>query len=363
MAYAQPNIGQPENLSACEESFDGFGYFDLTLNDDNLFQDLNPAEYAVTYHETQSAAQTGTNPLNTPQQYHSVSAVVFARVTEIADFSNYTLTSFSLTVLPRPIVPTIPTQYYIDNDGMIDGNVVIDLTVLSDIALDGDTTGEIEISYYTSQSDVESGTNPIVNINNFLATTQTLYVKFEIIITGCTSTAPFDIVVYTSVPAPTGDSIQNYTSGQTLADLDVEGQNILWYPTNGTGNDTGETETPLPATTVLINAVTYYASQTIQGEESSERLAVTAYDVLLNLDDAEFAGIIFYPNPVTDKLNIKSTSLISSYTVANSLGQKISEQKVNGIDTAIDFSNLASGTYFLKINLESDNKTMKIVKK
>jgi len=363
MAYAQPNIGQPDNLSVCEENFDGFGYFNLTLNNENLLQDLNPAEYTVTYHETQSAAQTGTNPLNTPQQYHSVSAVVFARVTEIADFSNYTLTSFSLTVLPRPIVPTIPTQYYIDNDGMIDGNLVIDLTVLSDIALDGDTTGEIEISYYTSQSDVESGTNPIVNINNFLATTQTLYVKFEIIITGCTSTAPFDIVVYTSVPAPTGDSIQNYTSGQTLADLDVEGQNILWYPTNGTGNDTGETETPLPATTVLINAVTYYASQTIQGEESSERLAVTAYDVLLNLDDAEFAGIIFYPNPVTDKLNIKSTSLISSYTVANSLGQKISEQKVNGIDTAIDFSNLASGTYFLKINLKSDNKTMKIVKK
>ena len=92
MAYAQPNIGQPDNLSVCEENFDGFGYFNLTLNNENLLQDLNPAEYTVTYHETQSAAQTGTNPLNTPQQYHSVSAVVFARVTEIADFSNYTLT-------------------------------------------------------------------------------------------------------------------------------------------------------------------------------------------------------------------------------------------------------------------------------
>ena len=69
--------------------------------------------------------------------------------------------------------------------------------------------------------------------------------------------------------APTGSASQNRTSGQTLADLTVLGSNIRWYSAFTGG-------ALLPSSTLLINNVTYYASQTVSCTESAIRFGVTA---------------------------------------------------------------------------------------
>ncbi len=58
-------------------------------------------------------------------------------------------------------------------------------------------------------------------------------------------------------------------SAQKVLNLTATGQNIKWYltPTGGT---------PLDPSTDLINNQKYYASQTVNGVESTERLEVTA---------------------------------------------------------------------------------------
>jgi len=80
------------------------------------------------------------------------------------------------------------------------------------------------------------------------------------------ASANFTLVAAT--PAPTGASPQTMCSGNTLSQLNVSGNTIVWY-TAAVGG------TILSANTVLVNGTTYYASQTINGVESQNRLAVT----------------------------------------------------------------------------------------
>ncbi|GGD16705.1 T9SS type A sorting domain-containing protein [Flavobacterium orientale] len=74
-------------------------------------------------------------------------------------------------------------------------------------------------------------------------------------------------VTITNTAAPTGDATQDFCD-DTLADLVVVGTNVIWYDLATGGN-------VLPDTTALVDGTTYYASQTVDGCESTSRLAVT----------------------------------------------------------------------------------------
>src|SRR5690606_7496961 len=70
------------------------------------------------------------------------------------------------------------------------------------------------------------------------------------------------------VPAPMGDSSQTLNAGMTLADLEVEGENLQWYA------DAELTE-PLSETHIVENNTTYYVTQTIGVCSGETALAVT----------------------------------------------------------------------------------------
>jgi hypothetical protein len=69
-------------------------------------------------------------------------------------------------------------------------------------------------------------------------------------------------------PAPTGASSQTFCTGASVANLVANGTNIQWYSASSSGS-------PLPTSTVLTTATVYYATQTANGCESANRLAVT----------------------------------------------------------------------------------------
>ena len=89
---------------------------------------------------------------------------------------------------------------------------------------------------------------------------------------GCESVDRTEVTVtITATPAPTIiDSTPVFCSNdnKTLADISVVGMNISWYdaPMGGT---------MLPASTMLQNGITYYATQRVDNCESVDRLAVT----------------------------------------------------------------------------------------
>jgi len=75
------------------------------------------------------------------------------------------------------------------------------------------------------------------------------------------------------------------------------------------------------------------------------------------------ASIQLYPNPFSDRLQIKSEHQINQVIIHDLLGQNIKVININSNDADIDLSQLATGNYFATIKLDDGRIcTQKIVK-
>jgi len=176
---------------------------------------------------------------------------------------------------------------------------------------------------------------------------------------GCESATRLDVIVTIGTPAPTGDAAQSYVEGSTLADVVVVGTGIVWY---ATATDASAGINPLPSTTVLVNNTTYYATQTVNSCTSATSLAVTI-TVTLGNDTFNTISVKYYPNPVTDVLNISALTTITNVKVINLIGQQVYFKTINATDAQIDLSALPSATYIVEVVAENAAKTFKVVKK
>ncbi len=115
---------------------------------------------------------------------------------------------------------------------------------------------------------------------------------------GCESNLRLDVtaVVNTTPPAPTGISTQTFCSGAlpTVTNLAATGTSIRWYDALTGGN-------LLASSTALVNGSHYFASQTVNGCESSSRLNITAVvnitPVIPNQTTAILTGTTFTITP------------------------------------------------------------------
>ena len=194
-------------------------------------------------------------------------------------------------------------------------------------------------------------TTPTISVSP----TQTTQYSVAVTTNGVTCTKYITITVGSSTPAPIGANNQTMTQGSTLANLVVAGQNIVWYSTPFGG-------TPLPANTPLVNGVTYYASQTINGCESQYRLPVIV-QVTLSNEEFDTIKIVYNPNPVIDILNIKASTELKNAKICNLLGQTIFQQRFNSNEIQLNVSDFPTGTYFVIVESDDRKETFKILKK
>lgn len=176
-----------------------------------------------------------------------------------------------------------------------------------------------------------------------------------------------EISIDPTAPLINGKSTLNveFTPGQTLGDIVVDGQNIKWYSSANSlsGKTSKSAETTLPLTTVLVDGVTYYASQTINGVESTQRLAVTAKsNGSLSNPDFVLPNFKFYPNPVQQNLSISNTAVIDEIELFSLSGKSVVAKKINNLHADIDLSGVSTGVYFLKVRSEGTIKSIKIIK-
>uniref|UniRef100_UPI0037BF6537 Ig-like domain-containing protein n=1 Tax=Flavobacterium sp. TaxID=239 RepID=UPI0037BF6537 len=162
-------------------------------------------------------------------------------------------------------------------------------------------------------------------------------------------------ITVNSSPAPTGPNNQTMTQGSTLANLVVTGQNIVWYSTPFEG-------TPLTLNTPLVNGTTYFASQTINGCESQDRLPVIV-QFTLNNNEFDTINIVYNPNPVIDILYIKASTELKNAKICNVLGQTIFQQRFNSNEIQLNMSDFTTGTYFVIVESDERKETFKILKK
>jgi len=74
------------------------------------------------------------------------------------------------------------------------------------------------------------------------------------------------------------------------------------------------------------------------------------------------AGLTFYPNPVSNMLTIKADDEIEGVMIYNVYGSLLYESKQQGSTLNADFSNYASGVYFVTVSNGNGSVTQKVVK-
>ena len=125
---------------------------------------------------------------------------------------------------------------------------------------------------------------------------------------GCESAKTEITVTLNDPTAPTGSTQQDFCSAQnpTVSNLTVTGQNIIWYDSTGT---------ILTASTPLSDGKTYYATQSVNGCESTTKLAVKVAVANGGIPANNYATAFCNDTTATTKivdLNNYRTSLIAN---------------------------------------------------
>ncbi|MFY8214385.1 MAG: T9SS type A sorting domain-containing protein, partial [Flavobacterium sp.] len=293
------------------------------------------------------------NPWNyCPQENEEVEAVVA--------YNNCNQTIYISSTLGYPLVATLP-----DFAEPVDITVcstenptqVVDLTPNNIHILNSLNVADYNIRYYLDPTDASNTTNNYIQTPTTfeLNASQTIYASIESYETGCVYIKPFQVIVIPFLTSPTGASTQNFTAGQTLADLIVIGTGIVWYtaPIGGTS---------LPNNTPLSDNNVYFAAQSISGCESRNRLAVTTL-LVLNADQFTAKQIHIKPNPVMDEVQIESSVLIEKVQLFSLDGREILSDSNPFKSTTLDLSQLNSGVYFITLSAKTGKVTQKIIKK
>jgi hypothetical protein len=76
----------------------------------------------------------------------------------------------------------------------------------------------------------------------------------------------------------------------------------------------------------------------------------------------ELGGFKYFPNPVTNILNITSYNPINTVIIINPLGQVICSKSYDSDAIQLDLSGFESGSYFCKVTSGNTSKTFKVVK-
>lgn len=254
--------------------------------------------------------------------------------------------------------------YEPNSDGMHPFNLAAQATAITS------QTGyaNMVVSFHLTEADAQANVNPLTTPYVNIANPQDIYVRVQNPSNNCYVVSMFSIGAVDEnyeTPPPTGAGTQGFEPGDTLADIEIDGENIQWYDNPGsdaTGRFTTDSvDTPLPLTTPLVNGMTYYASQTKFGRESVERLPVTI-DAAAGVSNNNFKNFSYRPNPVKDVLQLSNSIAIDKVEIYTIVGQKIKSATFGKTDATVDFSSLTNGVYVVKVTSANAEKTIKIVK-
>lgn len=116
-----------------------------------------------------------------------------------------------------------------------------------------------------------------------------------------------------------------------------------------------------PGTSATINTEaeqTYYVFVMNSGAVTDIQIDVTT----IGISDNVLAGFNYYPNPTNGILNLSSKEIMDSASVYNLLGQKVLETSLKANTASLDISTFSSGTYIMKISINGEIGTYKLIK-
>ncbi len=204
MVHQTPQIEDPTPLEVCDDvSADGFAQFDLTSKDAEILDGLDPLQYLVTYYEVEANAESGTGPILVPTGYTNTTAFNQTLWVRVEDTVNgcHKLTTLDLVVNALPVlIQPAPLELCDDNNP---GDEVEAFTLEdANAEMLGGQTG-ISFTYYETQLDADSGTDPIVSPYMNTSNPQTVFVRATDDVTGCwVSTTATILLRVNPIPSP-----------------------------------------------------------------------------------------------------------------------------------------------------------------
>jgi len=304
------------------------GTYDLTYN--NYVYDPMTIN-TIDFYTSQNDANTGQDPINQPDYYRADQGSVWVRISNSSAGCFAVAEQRLMGVFGPEATVAVNGQTAIINTV---GAAPFEYSIIS-----GPPSGSYPTTYQSS--------NIFTNLEPGIYTIQ--------VRDNCLYTIVITFMVTASPEPPTGETSQTFTEGQTLADLEVSGDNIQWYDAPTGGN-------LLPVTTLLVDNTTYYAERSLNRARLANRLAVTVH-LVLSTNGNSLQTLSYYPNPVKNVLNLKNASAINSVAIYNTLGQQVLNSAVNTTETNLDLSALSNGIYFVKVQAGESSKTIRIVKK
>jgi len=224
-----------DDLVICDDDGDGFSIFDLTQREDDIYGTQDPADYTLTYHTAQLDADTGANPIATPEAFPNTinPQTIWVRlednVTACIKVGSFDIKSEIGPAVIQPEPLTLCDDLGEPNDGV----TLFDLTQ-KNLEITAGAPG-LTVSYYETQADAASDSNVITPDTAYENTSnpQVLWVRVTDVNTLCYDVSVNLTLRVTANPVPEDPDpiifcdVTNPGDGQEVFDLTIRESQIL----------------------------------------------------------------------------------------------------------------------------------------
>ena len=172
-------------------------------------------------------------------------------------------------------------------------------------------------------------------------------------------------IVHSAVPVVTVTQATNdvlICPSETIILQGVSGGTLKWYR-NGVLIPGAAASTYAATTAGAYNQTKTNLSGCIDSAAVSYVITDQLSGCTTNIGSQTFANLNMYPNPVESKLNIESAELVNVIIVYDIIGKEVFRtENVKKLNLSIDLTELASGSYFVKVFTASGETIRKIQK-
>jgi hypothetical protein len=197
-------------------------------------------------------------------------------------------------------------------------------------------------------------TNGVLNNNPFTPALSGFYHVTGTDINGCSNKDSTFIDFYTLMPVSYVENVGEIG----LYDLAFNVTSGL--PSGGSYSGPGIIGTSFhPGLAGVGTHAIVYSVLNSNGCYSTDTSFITVFDNI-GIDENQTNGIIIYPNPTNDFINISNPNVISVQLISNE-GKCLLIRELQPF-AKIDFSDFSNGLYYLKLNDSNESRTFKIIK-
>ncbi|RMA57017.1 hypothetical protein BXY75_2898, partial [Ulvibacter antarcticus] len=178
ITYPNPVIASPPLDQFICDNGTTPGIFDLTTNTPIVLGAQDPLEFEVTYHNSQSDADSGLAPIGTPGAY-TITGGLETIYIRIQDTSGTCFITANFDIVYAQATAGPMTNYQLCDVGS-NGSESIDLITLKNAeALNGQNPADYSVTYHGTQAEADFDLNPLPNPYIVTAPTETIYVRVE----------------------------------------------------------------------------------------------------------------------------------------------------------------------------------------